>query len=220
MPEESRASSAVSAMSEAASTGRSAVIQWWFASGQEAKLKPQRPTASILLECAGQYGYPQLMEYLLAHGASVNEFEGKGATPLHGCASWIGSSALVSAQCLIKHGAHINARVAGYPIADTIRLRLPGRSQPDAVTGQQTLEETEADFGGPIRSGYTPLMLAAENGNYKMMALLRRYHANERLKSPYGETASAIAARVLLHDIDEALFYPPPPPFRGGFATF
>jgi hypothetical protein len=192
IPLKLRRDKVTTALADAVISGKFAPIRYMYESksGKEVALTTQ--DSDSLLDYAASYTRPEMVRYLVDHGADVNEGEGTGWTPLDWCAQHSEPDALIIARFLLEHGAHVDARIAE---------QIPGKPH--------------------YYFTYTPLMLAAREYHFDMMRLLLKHHANPRLKDSNGDTASALLARLILKSTIDTLFYQDPPPYPGaGFIIY
>jgi ankyrin repeat protein len=174
------------ALDDAVLNGKLEAIRYAYESPHASEIAPTPTDATRLLSYATSNVHADIARYMMERGADVNCNEGRSWTPLHWCAQHPEPGAVIIARCLLEHGAHVDARIA---------------------------ERVSAIDEVYNRFGYTPLMLAARDCNFDMMRLLLKHHANPRLKTPDGETASSLVAHYVLRNTVDTLLYPS---FRGG----
>lgn len=79
--------------------------------------KPVRTDAFAAIHFAAEQGEPEVIEYLVTHGADVNDICYGGWTPLH-LAAWSGQ--LSAVEMLVKHGAKTDAKTEAIAEHDAV----------------------------------------------------------------------------------------------------
>ena len=189
------------------------------------------------LHHALQQRYPDMIAFLIAHGADVNMRDRDGWTPIMTAAYGDDADAV---KLLAAHGADPNAASnqnltplgiatqygknkaavalieAGAdpnrPIGDAGYTPLMLVAANDARDVAQALMQKGADVNAHNSGGVTALMIAAANGRAEMAELLVRAGANVKAQSERGDTAMSIA-RAKGHEkvikvLDEAPGHP------------
>ncbi len=117
--------------------------------------KPVRTDSFAALHYAAEEGRTDVIEYLVDHGADVNDICYSGMTPLH-LAAWSGH--LATAEALVEHGARTDTKTEARPERDAV---LPG--SPDG--------KPQHFRAVPAR---TPLDLAKEQKHPEVVEFLTR----------------------------------------------
>ncbi len=112
---------------------------------------------------AANHGNIEMMEYLWQKGAAIDVPDDHGSTPLCAAAS---SGMAEAVKFLIQHGADVHAKIyddrkainlaANFGCSESVELLIKAGTEPD--------------YRG--NAGYTPLMVAAENGNQQLIKTL------------------------------------------------
>ena len=159
-----------------------------------------------------------MVNYLIAHGADVNQRDRDGWTPLMTAAYYDQPDAV---RTLVAHGADANARSAQnltplgiavqYTRNDAALALVEAGADPQRAVGEagytplmlatrngaeavvQALIGKGADVNARNSGGVTALMIAAADGNAAMVELLVRAGADRRARSERGDTALSIA---------------------------
>jgi len=138
--------------------------------------------------------YEAVVRDLLGRGAEV-DLRGryvnstKGWTPLL-VAIHEGKESL--AMLLLEHGADVNARCEWHGHTP-LTMALDWRSKRAGRSLIQALLAKKADVDAVDERGWTPLMIAADNGDAEMSQLLIEHGANVDARTPKGYTALNIA---------------------------
>jgi len=130
----------------------------------------------------------QMLQFLLAHGADVNQPDWSGTTPLMAAAARNDSQTV---QILLKAGAKPEARnVDGYtPLLAAVKE--------DAVGVAETLLNSGANSNSRDTEGNTPLLMAVSKGYPQGLALTRlliSHGADLKARNKEGETVLIAAA--------------------------
>ena len=161
---------------------------------------------------------PEMVAFLLAHGADVNQRDRDGWTPIMTAAYCDDAG---SVRALAAHGADANAVSAqnltplgiavqygkdqaalallaagaqpGQPVGEAGYTPLMLASANDARALAQALIEKGADVNARNSGGVTALMMAAANGRADMVELLMGAGANAQARTDRGDTALSIA---------------------------
>jgi ankyrin repeat protein len=128
------------------------------------RVKPD--LASALMSDAAVKGHPEIVSFLLEHGAPVNGPNAEGAAPLHDAA--LGGSKGV-AITLLKHGADLHARDRDNQATPLHVAASWGRREM-----VELLLAAGADPAARDKNGKTPLDLAISNQQIEIAALLRK----------------------------------------------
>ena len=160
------------------------------------------------LHVAAEYGYSEIVEVLLEHGAAPNIREKYGDTPLH-YAAMFGNSKVV--EVLLEHGADPNARnnfgrtplhyAAAFDYPKVVKLlHKKDLSDYDATPLQGAAEfnypevvKLLLDHGAnpniqENRYGWTPLHYAAENCHVDVARVLLDHGADPTIRDNKGRT--------------------------------
>jgi len=185
------------------------------------------------LHHALQQRYPDMIAFLVAHGADVNMRDRDGWTPIMTAAYGDDADAVKllaahaadpnvpspqnltplgiatqygkdkAAIALIDAGANPNR-----PVGDAGYTPLMLASANDARELAQALMQKGADVNARNSGGVTALMIAAANGRVEMAELLVRAGANVKAQSERGDTALSIARakgdQKMIRVLDEA----------------
>jgi quinoprotein dehydrogenase-associated probable ABC transporter substrate-binding protein len=189
------------------------------------------------LHHALQLQFPEMVAFLVAHGADVNMRDRDGWTPIMTAAYGDDAAAV---KLLAAHGADPNtpstqnltplgiatqygkdkAAVAlvevgadpNRPVGDAGYTPLMLVAANDARDVAQALMQKGADVNAHNTGGVTALMIAAANGRAEMAELLVRAGANVKAQSERGDTALSIARakgnEKLIKGLDEAPAHP------------
>jgi quinoprotein dehydrogenase-associated probable ABC transporter substrate-binding protein len=142
---------------------------------------------------------PQMVEFLIAHGADVNQRDRDGWTPIMS-AAYLDKAEEV--RILAAHGADLNAQSVQNITALGVATQY-GKS--DAALA---LLELGADTSKPVgEGGYTPLMLATANHDQALVQALLKKGANVNARNSGGVTALMIAAANSRADMVELLVH-------------
>lgn len=161
---------------------------------------------------------PEMVAFLLAHGADVNQRDRDGWTPImtaaycddagsvRALAAHGADPSAVSAQNLTPLGIAVQygkdqAALAllaagaqpGQPVGEAGYTPLMLASANDARALAQALIEKGADVNARNSGGVTALMMAAANGRADMVELLMGAGANAQARTDRGDTALSIA---------------------------
>ena len=129
------------------------------------------------LWCAASQGHLQLVKQLLQRGANINAPDHFDGTPLTTAAS---SGQLEVVRYLVEHGADIHSKLT----TDYGRGNLDGRNalhlavDKGHVAVAEYLVESGSDPNEVSGSGYTPLMVAAQDNLYEMTEMLLSHRAD------------------------------------------
>ncbi len=148
---------------------------------------------------AVQMASPEMVEFLIAHGADVNERDRDGWTAAMQ-AAYLDKSDVV--KILAKHGADLNTQTPQNLTALGVSTQY-GKDQ-----AAITLLELGADPGRAIgEGGYTPLMLATANHSEPLVQALLKRGADVNARNSGGVTALMIAAANGRADMVELLLH-------------
>lgn len=139
------------------------------------------------LHYAAKWEEEEICQLLLEAGASVHVLDTDMWTPLH-AASY--SSCLEVAKLLLDRGADINAKT--YSNLTPLHFLIRFSSSPEIEVIQEFIQ-AGANLDVQDIHGYTPLMMAAEQGHLDVCSILLKNGADTRLKNKDGRTALAIA---------------------------
>lgn len=154
-----------------------------------------RPVVDLLLsrgvrldifEAAAVGDADRLRAHLEAHPESVNDFSHDGWTPLH-LAAFFGREE--AARTLLEAGADVTLRARNRQANTPLHAALASRKTALA----KLLLEHGAEQDVPDDSGYTPLLLAAGNGNRSMVEELIARGVNLHARNQAGQTARMLA---------------------------
>jgi len=155
----------------AASNGSVKIVGLLLAAG--ATPDPLALDLETPLYFAARYGHVEVMRVLIAHKASVDSANTRGGTPFHRA---VLEGQIAAAKLLISHGANITHRqddqrnvLHEAVSADRVQLvkRLVALSPQAASQWEEMTDQRDS-------GNNTPLMLACERGNVRMVRLLRR----------------------------------------------
>jgi len=142
---------------------------------------------------------PQMVEFLIAHGADVNQRDRDGWTPIMS-AAYLDKQDEV--RILAAHGADLNAQSAQNLTALGVAIQY-GKN--DAALA---LLELGADASKAVGDGgYTPLMLATANHDQPLVQALLKKGADVNARNSGGVTALMIAAANSRADMVELLVH-------------
>jgi ankyrin repeat protein len=149
------------------------------------------------MQIAAIAGHADILSLLLEHGADVDD--GKAWIPLHR-ASWKGN--LEAGQCLLDHGADINARnrlgqtplflAVYYGHVEFARMLLVNK-------GGASINDLDDNFR------WTPLHVAVDKRNIQAVRLLLEHGADVNVRNRSGETPSQLGLKYGRHEIVELL---------------
>jgi len=159
-----------------------------------------------------------MVDYLIAHGADVNQRDRDGWSPLMTAAYYDDAGAV---KTLVAHGADANARSAQnltplgiavqYAKNDAAVALIEAGADPQRAVGEagytplmlaagngaqpvvRALLKKGADVNGRNSGGVTALMIATAGGDVPMVELLMRAGANARARTERGDSALSIA---------------------------
>jgi len=144
------------------------------------------------LHVAAEYGYSEIVEVLLEHGAAPNIREKYGDTPLHYAATF-GNSKVV--EVLLEHGADPNAR---NNYGATSLHYAAAFDYPEVVKLLHKKDLSDYDV--------TPLQGAAEFNYPEVVKLLLEHGANPNIQeNKYGWTPLHVAAKKCHVDVARVL---------------
>jgi ankyrin repeat protein len=135
-------------------------------------------------------GHKEFAKFLLHHGADPNAADVYGFTPLH-YAAW-GLEMEDLAKDLLERGSDPNARLVR-ELHLSLVARLGGTRFSPIATGQGSGLYND---GSPAWLGATPLWLAAQIGNVKVMRILLDHGADPMIPTEEGTTPLLAAAGV------------------------
>jgi hypothetical protein len=136
------------------------------------------------IHAATQGGNTDIVLLLLEHDAGVDGWDDFGETPLH----WAASRKLDIGQCLLDHGADINARHYGWtPLFDA--------AHNGHVEFAQMLLQRGAVIDARDNGGRTALSWAVEGGKIQVVRLLLKHGADVNAHDKFGRTASQFTTR-------------------------
>lgn len=142
---------------------------------------------TLLLEAASR-ALVVVVNYLVRQGANPNQANSKGFTPLMAAVS-AGDSATVAA--LLHAGADVNK---GDMWGRTALLRSVELHEHQYIITEMLLR-TGARVDVQENDGLTPLMVAAQRGDFSMVMLLLQHGASTFLKNKEGQTAFDLAKK-------------------------
>ena len=128
-----------------------------------------------------------LASQISASSTSVSAYTVDGWTPLH-LAAHFGNEAAVTT--LVSHHADVNAWSKNNHANQPLHAGCAGEAN-DVIV--KTLLAAGADVNMAAHGGYTPLHLAASNGQVGIMKLLLAHGADASAKTEDGKTASNLA---------------------------
>jgi len=159
-----------------------------------------------------------MVDYLIAHGADVNQRDRDGWSPLMTAAYYDDAGAV---KTLVAHGADANARSAQnltplgiavqYAKNDAAVALIEAGADPQRAVGEagytplmlaagngaqavvRALLKKGADVNGRNSGGVTALMIATAGGDVPMVELLMRAGADARARTERGDSALSIA---------------------------
>jgi len=159
------------------------------------------------LHAAAEYGYSEIVEVLLEHGAAPNIREKYGDTPLH-YAAMFGNSKVV--EVLLEHGADPNIRdkygatplhyaaALDYPkivellhkkdLSDYDATPLQAAAEFDYPNVVKLLLEHGANPNIQDNDGYTPLHFAVEGCRVDVVRVLLEHGADPTIRDKKGRT--------------------------------
>lgn len=134
--------------------------------------------------------------FLMEHGADTNIANKGGWTPLYLAVDNRNIEGgdypvrqpdidhLDFIELLLKHGAHVNARVCGV------------ESSSERCKGDSTETRTVFTMQWLYEDGATPFLRAAQSGDVALMKLLLRYGADPKIATANGDTALMVASGI------------------------
>ncbi|MHB1956754.1 MAG: ankyrin repeat domain-containing protein [Sulfobacillus sp.] len=150
------------------------------------------------LGMAASQGRTSVVQFLLAHGADVNEQDVLGYSALMWAAQ-MGQFEIV--KILLTHGARVDVKTREYGVTALMLAARIGRYRIVKI-----LLIKGANANTRVRRYLeTPLMAAAETGRIEIVRLLMEYGADKNLKDSEGETAAEIARRYSHSEIAEMI---------------
>lgn len=155
------------------------------------RMKPNKhPDSPKTLFEAASRGDAAAIERLIHGGASVNEKNERGQTPLFYAAT-NGKSNPAAIQALLRAGADVNARDASGASALLEALDIRGTTR-----GVAALLDGGADVNIPDMGGDTPLIRASSWGATYLVRMLLDRGADPNAKRLAGRTALMTAAKL------------------------
>jgi ankyrin repeat protein len=147
-----------------------------------ARVDTRTVTGRTALSFAAEGGLAPFVEALLAGGASANDTDKNGWTPL------MYASTVGGAEALLRKGANVNARTTRGSTALFVHAE-----NGNATEVVSFLLRHGADPNAANDKGWTPLMAAASNGNSKNVQALLEGGASPSARNHAGETALDLA---------------------------
>ena len=143
------------------------------------------PGGDLPLLRAAAAGWPDVVNYLLDHGAKIDAAYTDGYTALHKAAA-AGNKAMV--KLLLDRGADVNAKT----LTDGTPLVLAAKKGYQLVA--EVLLANKAEVNVSDSSGKTPLDYAAQTGALELSRSLLAAGADPNLQTRYGQTPLSYAA--------------------------
>ncbi|MBZ5610449.1 MAG: ankyrin repeat domain-containing protein [Acidobacteriia bacterium] len=144
--------------------------------GANANAADDEGVTPLSLACLN--GSAAMVEQLLKAGANPNLTQLNGETPLMTAAH---TGNLDVLKMLLAHGADVNAREASR--GQTALMRAVAENHADAV---QLLVASKADARARSKTGFTPLLFAAQQGNLQSAEILLKAGADVNETAPDG----------------------------------
>ncbi|XP_072174725.1 E3 ubiquitin-protein ligase MIB2-like [Diadema setosum] len=158
-------------------------------------------TGRTSLMRAVQYNKYEVVDYLLRHGANVNEVDGEGNSSLHMA---VERGHFQCAHYLLLHGADVNiTKTGGSQIEERgstplhyAAINPESRTIADMLTARKDTDFKAVTLKGPTMTNRGAVHFAARHDNiYAMQKLLERVPRLSTARTTRGETALHIAAQ-------------------------
>lgn len=119
----------------------------------------------------------EILQYLLSHGASINEMDNRQWTPLHYASNF---QNIKSVRLLLRHNADVTASTDDgiTPLHMLVKITTDINYRPNKITTKELLEVLEivlskgADINAADKRGNTVLHEAVTKGNKKLVSFL------------------------------------------------